>query len=146
MTVWAHCQRQVAFFFLCTVNSILNLTSSGFCEVWFGLDVCSFQIKEHIRKVHTKRSYPHACPLCFRRFEYVYYLRQHVEHVHSDDRNNVCQYCDAKFKYPGTLRGHVAMKHSKKLPFSCNSCGLKFLWECRLKRHKLKCHLKCLTE
>ena len=100
-------------------------------------------LKGHIRNVH-KKTKPHQCNLCLKKFKKRHNLRRHVDDVHHKLKSYQCEEagCAAKFKSKDWLNNHVKTVHWKERSHACPQpgCSEKFGMKLNLRRHMMKVH------
>jgi len=100
-------------------------------------------LKGHIRNVH-KKTKPHQCNLCLKKFKKRHNLRRHIDDVHHKLKSYQCEEagCAAKFKSKDWLNNHVRTVHWKERSHPCPQpgCSEKFGMKLNLKRHMMKVH------
>ncbi|XP_060571172.1 zinc finger protein 85-like isoform X3 [Ruditapes philippinarum] len=103
------------------------------CDQCENLYNCKFQLRTHIKQVHTDEK-KFTCDECGKSFKAWPYLKQHRQ-VHIKERNILCPACPMRFKYAALLRVHMRT-HSDMKPFACEQCGKKFKRGDSLTTHK----------
>lgn len=78
-----------------------------------------------------------TCNICLKKFSYPSNCKEHMESMHSEEKNYNCNKCEAKFKTKKGLKTHLENSHDNesKNPFICATCGRVFLYKRSLERH-----------
>jgi len=102
------------------------------CEKMIGIN----SLASHIRIVHEKRR-DHVCPQCQKTFQNKSHLRNHVQRVHLQIREE-CPDCG---KMVQDLHNHHQFVHLKVKNFPCNLCDTRCTTSTALKKHIRSVHL-----
>ena len=97
----------------------------------------------HIRNMH-KKTKPHECNLCLKKFKKKHNLRRHIDDVHHKLKLYQCEEagCATTFKSRDWLNNHVKTVHLKEKSHACPlpGCSERFGMKLNLKRHMMKVH------
>lgn len=74
------------------------------------------------------------CPMCPKSFNLRCHFTQHMNIVHSENRNFKCPICGKKYQTQELLEQHIE-KHSGEKPFKCTQCDKSYNNKIDLKRH-----------
>ena len=113
-------------------------------EIIWHCDLCpkTFNSKSNVirhRSRHFKPKRP--CPQCGKQFHNDFSVKQHLFHVHSNQKNFVCHICDYATLTKTSLQLHIIRNHTKDYPLSCDVCGKGYT-----KKHLLDAHRRSVHE
>ncbi|KAJ3661065.1 hypothetical protein Zmor_005486 [Zophobas morio] len=107
-------------------------------------DLCpkSYNGKSTLTRHRSRHFEPkHPCPKCGKQFHNDFSVKQHLFHVHSNQKDFICHICHYATLTKYSLQLHIIRKHTKDFPLSCDVCGKGYT-----KRHLLDAHRRSVHE
>ena len=129
-----------------------------------------FQLKEHVKLLHTESHYKcfkclkaishesklvrhfshcdknledrvHKCDLCRKTFTRNQTLQRHIKNIHENTSKLVCAICNREYKNQHCLNEHNLQEHKNSTKeFKCNQCSKLFHRFDHLKTHSMEIH------
>lgn len=124
--------------------------------------------REHL-KLHNTKKPVYVCQICSRSFDDKHRLREHLESVH-ENKKNECSVCSKRFGVRSALNSHMRIhsykhkcnecdrafqsldklevhktRHSGE-KYKCDMCAVEFKLKSRLKTHKMRVHHETFVE
>ena len=65
------------------------------------------------------------CPICWKRFLKLQYLKSHQEDLHPGENYFQCKHCKKEFSCKSSLKTHLRV-HTGEKPFECKTCKKNF--------------------
>lgn len=104
----------------------------SYCSKIFYRD---YNLKRHVREMHTNGTRNHSCHLCSKSFSRRATLRNHLL-THNANRPFKCEHCPKDFTAKRLLQKHTQRIHSGGYPTACGLCGKVLLNRLAYDRHR----------
>ena len=104
------------------------------CEnsIWNSAEVLHFHLYSQ-HQVHDV-----VCEFCGQILKDIYYLKNHIDHVHRKVKNFQCDQCNVRFSRKQQLVTHIEKAHMNINKYKCHLCDFKT----NLSKNRLETHIK----